>query len=70
MRLPEALRDRSLDGVVSVGGGEAGMPFQRHAEAWLALLHGRKLWCFCPPEHPPISAHKRQNLELVLNEVR
>ncbi len=63
-----ALRSLSMHGVTSVGAPFGGLAFHRHDAAWLALLSGRKLWCFCSPSTPPASAHRRQNVGLTVLE--
>lgn len=61
-----ALRGYSMHPVVSVGGRGGGLAFHRHDSSWLALVSGRKLWCFLSPHRPPSSGGARVRLDVVV----
>jgi len=63
-----ALRELSMHPVLSVSGEGGGLAFHRHDKSWLALLAGRKLWCFAPPGEPPRSAHHRALADTLLGD--
>eukprot|EP00928_Gymnodinium_smaydae_P065804 TRINITY_DN48896_c0_g1_i1.p1 TRINITY_DN48896_c0_g1~~TRINITY_DN48896_c0_g1_i1.p1 ORF type:complete len:391 (-),score=53.63 TRINITY_DN48896_c0_g1_i1:220-1392(-) len=43
------------DLLVSLGPSSQGVPLHAHGGAWQALVHGKKLWGFLPPDKHPLS---------------